>query len=374
QKSGFNGYSGSAYPIASEFRSDFIFEHEDYYHNILKATREDLSVHGTKRYALLEFSNVEQRILTENKIDNSLHEDLLKWRDDYRAAQVDLRGTTKYDVPAPNKNVFWDNTKLSFIKYFRGDERKIIRWGLDLSGGKTVQIELRDSNNQVVANEADIRQGINELYNRVNKMGVSEVSIRQEGNTIALDFPGSQSLSASDLVKASSMFFHVVNEKFMTNPTLSEATNHFLQDIWNEAVVTNRKDIEEINSIAWRHLYGESTNPDIVQPRSAAAKTLYDNGLRLAHTQEMGASSNLDDTFSKITLYRGEDFTDWHGQTHPLLIVFKNFALEGASLENVRASYDPSQGNFLSFGIQGSQNSKEGLRFSPRDDLQAWTS
>jgi SecD/SecF fusion protein len=374
QKSGFNGYSGSAYPIASEFRSDFIFEHEDYYHNILKATREDLSVHGTKRYALLEFSNVEQRILTENKIDNSLHEDLLKWRDDYRAAQVDLRGTTKYDVPAPNKNVFWNNTKLSFIKYFRGDERKIIRWGLDLSGGKTVQIELRDNNNQIVTNEADIRQGINELYNRVNKMGVSEVSIRQEGNTIALDFPGSQSLSASDLVKASSMFFHVVNEKFMTNPNLSEATNHFLQDIWNEAVVTNRKDIEEINAIAWRHLYGESTNPDVVQPRSAAAKTLYENGLRLAHIQEMGASSNLDDTFSKITLYRGEDFADWHGQTHPLLIVFKNFALEGASLENVRASYDPSQGNFLSFGIQGSQSAKDGLRFSPRDDLQAWTS
>jgi SecD/SecF fusion protein len=158
-----------------------------------------------------------------------------------------------------------DNFKLSAVKYFRGDERKVIRWGLDLSGGKTVQIELRDNNNQVVTNEADIRQGINELYNRVNKMGVSEVSIRQEGNSIALDFPGSQSLSASDLVKASSMYFHVVNEKFMVNQTLAEATHRFLQDVWNEAVVTNRKDVEEINTIAWRHLYGESTNPDAVR-------------------------------------------------------------------------------------------------------------
>ncbi|HEX2579574.1 MAG TPA: protein translocase subunit SecD [Rhabdochlamydiaceae bacterium] len=377
QKNGFTGYSGAAYPLASEFKSDFIFEHEDYYQDLLKATRENFTVHGTKRYALLELSNVEQRILTENKIDNSLHEDLLKWRDDYRAAQVDLRGTSKYDVPAPTSNAFWDNLKLSCIKYFRGDERKVIRWGLDLSGGKTVQIELRDNNNHVVTNEADIRQGINELYNRVNKMGVSEVTIRQEGNTIALDFPGSQSLSASDLVKASSMYFHIVNEKFMTNPTLAEAAHRFLQDVWNEAVVTNRKDVEEINAIAWRHLYGESNSTDAAAPRtvfgSVAAKTLYENGLRLAHPQEMSSSSIVDDTFSKITLYRGDDFTDWHRQTHPLLLVFRNFTLEGANLENVRGSYDPSKGNYLAFGVQGSHTTKDGIKITPRDDLQAWT-
>lgn len=374
QKNGFNGYFGKAYPIASEFKSDIIFEHEDYYQDILKATRENFTVHGTKRYALLEFSNIEQRILTENKIDNSLHEDLLKWRDDYRAAQVDLRGTSKYDVPAPTSNALLSNFKLSWVKYFRGDERKVIRWGLDLSGGKTVQIELRDNNNRVVTNEADIRQGINELYNRVNKMGVSEVSIRQEGNTIALDFPGSQSLSASDLVKASSMYFHIVNEKFMTGQTLAEATHRFLQDVWNEAVVTNRKDVEEINAIAWRHLYDESTNPDAVQPRSGAAKTLYENGLRLAHPQEMTSNAGLDETFSKVSMYRGDDFTDWHGQTHPLLVVFRNYALEGANLENVRGSYDPSKGNYLAFGVQGSHSTKDGIKISPRDDLQAWTS
>ncbi len=373
QKNGFNGYSGGAYPIATEFKSDVVFEHEDYFQDILKATREDFTVHGTKRYALLEFSNTEQRILTENKIDNSLHENLLKWRDDYRAAQVDLRGTSKYDVPAPTSNVLWNNFKLSCVKYFRGDERKVIRWGLDLSGGKTVQIELRDNNNHVVQNEADIRQGINELYNRVNKMGVSEVTIRQEGNTIALDFPGSQSLSASDLVKASSMYFHIVNEKFMTSQTLAEATHRFLQDIWNEAVVTNRKDVEEINAIAWRHLYGESINPDAVQPRSQAAKILYENGLRLAHPQEMTSNAGLDETFSKVSMYRGDDFTDWYGQTHPLLVVFRNYALEGANLENVRGSYDPSKGNYLAFGVQGSHSSKDGIKISPRDDLQAWT-
>src|SRR6185436_7166369 len=165
----------------------------------------------------------------------------------------------------------------------------------------------------------DITQGMKELYSRVNKMGVSEVSIRREGHSIALDFPGSQSLSAAELVQSSSMFFHIVNEKFMTNPALASATNKFLQEVWNEAVVTGRKEEREINAIAWRHLYGESEESPL--PRSAAAKTVYDSGLRLSYAT---ASSDLDETLSKIVLYRGDDYTQWHGQTNPLLIVFSN--------------------------------------------------
>ncbi|HKZ00248.1 MAG TPA: protein translocase subunit SecD [Rhabdochlamydiaceae bacterium] len=375
QHNSFVGYSGQSYALSQEFATDFIFEGKDYYHSVLKASREDFSVHGTHRYAVLEFTDVEQRILTENKIDNHLHEDLLKWRDDYRAAQLNLKGISAYDVPKPTKNPLWNNFKLSVIKYFRGDDRKILHWGLDLSGGKTVQIELRDNRNRTVTDETDLKQGVNELYNRVNKMGVSEVSIRQEGNYITLDFPGSQGLSAAELVKASSMYFHVVNEKFGPhNPALSEIANRFLQEIWNEAVVTNCKDIEDINQIAWKHLYGDSLDPDVIQPRSEAARTLYENGLRLSNPQDTSTSAAFNESYSKISLFRGVDFTDWYGQTHPLLIVFRNFALEGSNLENVHASYDPSRGNFLSFGIKGSQTAKDGQKISPRDDLYAWTS
>lgn len=375
QQSGFVGYSGKAYAISPEFAQDFIFEGEDYYQTILKATREDFTVHGTKRYAVLEYTDVEQRVLAQNKMDNHIHEDLLKWRDDYYAAKLNIRGVSKYDVPKPTQNVYWDNFKLSAMKYFRGDDRKILHWGLDLSGGKTVQIELRDSNNRLVTDKDDINQGINELYNRVNKMGVSEVSIRQEGNFITLDFPGSQGLSAAELVKASSMYFHIVNEKFgPNNPQLADAANRFLQEIWNEAVVTNRKGIDEINAIAWKHLYGDSFDPDVVQPRSESARILYENGMRLANPQETAVASVFNETYSKIALFRGDDFTDWQGQTHPLLIVFRNFACEGSNLENIQASYDPSKGNYLAFSIQGSYTNKEGVKISPRDDLYAWTS
>ncbi|MBS0603703.1 MAG: protein translocase subunit SecD [Verrucomicrobia bacterium] len=375
QRNGFVGYSGGSYALSPEYSQDFIFEGEDYYQAVLKATREDFSVHGTKRYAVLEFTDVEQRILTENKIDNRIHEDLLKWRDDYYAAKMSIRGVSKFDVPKPTTNVFLNNFKLSCVKYFRGDDRKILHWGLDLSGGKTVQIELRDSNNRAVTNEADIKQGINELYNRVNKMGVSEVSIRQEGNFITLDFPGSQGLSAAELVKASSMYFHIVNEKFGPgNPQLAEASSRFLQEIWNEAIVTNRKEVDDINQIAWKHLYGDSLDPDVIQPRSESARILYQNGMRLANPQETAVTGAFNETYSKIALFRGNDFTDWQGQTNPLVIVFRNFALEGSNLENIQASYDPSKGNYLGFAIKGSYSGKDGVKVNPRDELFAWTS
>ena len=373
QQQGFYGYSGKSAYINSEFRGDFIFEKEDYYQDILKATRENFTVKGTKRFATLEFSNLEQRILAENAVDNKIHEDLLKWRDDYHAASLGIKGLQPYDIPKPTSNVLWSNLKLSTAKFFRGDDRKILKWGLDLSGGKTVQIELRDTGNRLVTNEADIRQGIEELYARVNKMGVSEVNIRQEGHMISLDFPGSQVFSAAELVKASTMFFHVVNEKFSSrNTALAASIEQFLQDVWNEAVITGRKTPEEINSIAWRHVHGDSVDPESIQPRSTAARILHEQGLRLLSPQALAPSSFLDDKATKIALLRGDDYTDWNGHSHPLVFVFNNFALEGSNLENVIASYDPSKGNYINFDVKSSSG-KKGSKTDPRDDFQAWT-
>ena len=375
QNNGFYGYPGTTYPLGASFAKDFIFEAEDFYNNILSATREDFTVHGTRKYATLEFTNVEQRILALNRIETKQHEDLLKWRDEYQSAHVNTNSATKFDIPAPTQNPLLSNLSLSAHKYFRGDERKILHWGLDLSGGKTVQIQLRDKSNKVVTNDADIKQGIDELYGRVNKMGVSEVSIRQEGSNITLDFPSAQGLSASDLVKASSMQFHMVNEKFTpTNQELTPAVNKFLQDVWNEAVVTNRKDIESINQIAWKHLYGDTMDTEMVQPVSEAAKTLYDQGLRISPPSDTATSSTFNDSISKISIFRGENYSDWHGQSTPLLIVMRNYALEGSNLTDVHAAYDPSKGNFLSFQVKGSQTLSDGQKINPRSELYNWTS
>lgn len=376
QQNGFIGYQGSAYQMASEFSKDFIFELNDYYSNLLKATREEFSVKGSKRYATLDFSDVEQRILTQNKIDDRIQEDLLKWQEAYNAAQVDLDLTSRYTVPAPTKNPYFQNFKLSFVKYFRGDDRKILKWGLDLSGGKTVRIGLRDKSGRPVTNPDDLKQVVNELYTRVNKLGVAERTIRLENSNIILEFPGSQALSASELVKASAMYFHIVNEKFNTyNPALGKTVNQFLQDVWNEAVVTNRKDIDSINLIAWQHLGGgESLEGEPLRPRSENARILVENGLRLAGPKEKPATAEFDDTISSIAMFRGDDSSEWQGQTHPLIVVFYNYALEGSSLENVIAGFDSNEGNVLNFGVKRSYDRATAVSGSPRDDLYAWTS
>jgi SecD/SecF fusion protein len=372
-QNGFLGFLGSNIKSTNEFSNDFIFENNDYFQPILKATRENFKVHGSSKYASLEFTNLEQRILTTNKIDNKIQAELLKSKDDYNLAIVSLDPNKKYDFAPPYKNILLNNFLLSYKKYFRGDDRKILHWGLDLSGGKSVQIELRDQNGKIVKDEASLKQGMNELYNRVNKMGVSEVNIRLIDSNIVLDFPGAQGLSATELVKASSMFFHIVNEKFSPmNHSLSSHINKFLQEVYNEAIVTNKKDIESINNIAYKHLYGDITS-DSIQPRSEAAKILYDNGLRLASPLEKEISSNFNDKISKIAILRGNDFKDWNNQTHPLMIVFKNFALDGTSLVNVRSSYDPSKGNFLTFEVKGSYINKDQDKINPRDILYNWT-
>lgn len=377
QKAGFQVMSGASYPFAAEFADDYIFELKDFYLPTLQATRENFQPFGSKQQAILEFSDVKERILVTNQIENAEQEDLLKWRDEYQAAQVSQDPRKHFEVPEPTKNVLLQNLYLSVKKYFRGDERKVIHWGLDLSGGKTVQLVLKDSNSKVVSNEADIKQGINELYNRVNKMGVSDVSIRQEGTSITMDFPSTDNLSAKELIKASSMTFHIVNEKFSTEnrheASYSSDTNRFLQEVWSEAVVTNKRDVESIQKIAQNHLYGESLDPSVAVPRTEAAKSLYEAGFRLA-TDNDQTGYEFNDQLSMVTMFRGDTPSQWHGQTHPLLIVFKNHALEGTSLTDVHSSYSPTEGNYLSFHVKNSQTLPSGQKISPQQNLYNWTS
>lgn len=376
RKNGFVGHQSlPAFSQGKLFTHEIGFEKSHFYQPLLEATRESFSVQGNERFAQLELSDRQQRILTQNRIETQLHQELLKWKDEYHLAQVKGAEHGQREVPKPTASAFWSNLSLSARKYFRGDEKKVIRWGLDLSGGKTVQIELRDANQQVVTDEASLKQGINELYHRVNRMGVSEVSIRQVGNQIVLDFPSSQALSASELIQASSMYFHVVNEKFSTrNPMLAQSVHQFLQEVWNEAVVTHRKDPKSINLIAWKHLYGDGADAAQPQPRSEAARTLLENGLHLPNPADPSICSECEDAFSKIAVLRGSSPQEWYGQSHPLLFVFKNYALEGSQLENIQASYNPTEGNYLSFQVKSSAQNRLGQRIYPNQDLYQWTS
>lgn len=367
----FNAFVQESLP----FSVDAVFEKPNFAAPILEASREHFVVHGAGNYATLELSTREKRILTENKIDTAIHEDLIRWQDDYLASQVNLNPKVRFDVPKPTRNVFISNLLLSLKKLYRGDERKILRWGLDLSGGKTVEIELRDANHQVVDREADVKQGLGELYRRINKMGVSEVSLRQVGHHIVLDFPGSQALSASELIQASTMFFHVVNEKFSPqNPEIGNHVERFLTDVWNEALVTGKQEISSIQEIARHHLYGENQDLKNPRPKSESARILLENGLKLPLEGQKEASPLFDETFSKIAMFRGTKPADWQGRPHPLILVFHNYALEGSQLSQIHSSYDPSKGNYLSFEVLRSLRTSQDDWIYPQKNLHAWTS
>ncbi len=356
QSNGFSGYLGSesSSPLANS--GDIVFEKPFFLRPYLKASREDFRADANQKKAWLVLSDHEQRLLTKNKIETAMHEELIQAKDAYRAAQISLDPRARFDAPPPIKSVFWNNLALSVRKYFRGDERKVLKWGLDLSGGKTVQIELRDSQGRVITQPEDLKQGMQEIQRRVNRLGVSEVAMRQVGHHIVLDFPGSQARSASELIQASTMVFHVVNEKFSSADASSDL---FLQEVWNEACLTGQKDPQSVNQIAKRRL--------------ELASASMQQGLRFAAHEDQEASSDVDEKFSKIVILRGSDARDWQGRSHPLLVVFRNWVMEGADLENIHVGYDASKGNFLSFDVSSKRDCK-GKNVFPKKDLYNWTS
>lgn len=371
---GVSTYPGNVYPFGKEFKDDIIFEVTNFYEPLLSATREDWKVMGSGKLATLLFSDVRNRILSENSIENKEHADLLKWNDDYQRARVNPDAWGHMSIPAPTKSPFFSNLALSTSKYFRGDERKILHWGLDLAGGTAVRLALKDKLNQPVKNEADINQGINELYRRVNKMGVSDVAIRKEGSFITMDFPATQSLSASELISSSSMTFHIVNEKFsMQNEKMRLFVNKFLQEVWNEALVRGKTDSVSINQIAFTHLYGEEALEADGVARSDSGRVLLENGLRLAHPNTE-ITSDFNDEISKIAVMDGDGYADWNGMAHPLVFIFNNYALEGSSLSSINSGYDPSSGNYLSFSVNSQGTGSGGESVDPRKVLYTWTS
>ncbi len=344
--------------------ADPVFERAHFYRPLLEASREQFITPGSGDYAVVEYSTLEQRIWTQNQIEAQIHTDLLKQWDDYSAATVALTPDLRFDAPKPSVSPFWSNFWLNVRKYFRGDERKILRWGLDLSGGKSVEVELLDADQRPISDDADLHRGINELHQRLNKLGLAEVSIRQIGRHIAIDIPGSPSLSAAELIQPSSMHFHVVNETFsLYNPRLSGDVNRFLQEVWNEASVSHRTDAASIQEISWRHWQTQS---------SEAARNLAREGLIIAPPEDRSSSATADQTLSQVAKFRGNEPSEWMGQSHPLLIVFHNHALEGANLQNIHASYDPTKGNYLSFEV--AQQSARPGEADPRDTFWEWTS
>ncbi len=372
QARGFVAYFGDVLNGTIDLSDDIVFELDGYATPLLQATREQFSTYSSVPVAVLECSNYEQRLLTKNRIANAVQEDLVRWKEEWESAQVDLKLNARLYVPKPTRSTLISNIKRAAKLYVQGDDSKILKWGLDLSGGKSVKLGLVDQNGRPVTKSEDLQQAASELYTRLNKMGVSERVVRVENESISIDFPGLQGVSAQELVQASAMYFHVANEQFGPwNKETAKDVHTFLQEVWSEAVVSSRKDVDSINEIAFKKLERAQVTAK-ANTISSAAQRLLSAGLVLKNPHDGISSVDFDDTTSMVARHRGDDPADWHGSSHPLIFVFKNFALEGSSLENVHASYDAVKGNILVFSVKS--RSASGRSESPRDEFYQWTS
>lgn len=347
--------------LLPSFKGDLVFELKEATKPLWDCLKEHHKLYPEANFAIAELGTIKDRLHEQNTQQLKEQEALLKWQQQYQASLNNLNGLEKYTIAKPIKSPLISNVILNINHFFTGSAKKALKFGLDLSGGKNVLIQLEDQKGKKITDPEAIKIAINELYARVNRLGVSEVSIRQEGDYISLDFPGSQNLCAKDLINASTMFFHIVNEQYsVQNPQLYPYVNDFLHQVWEQAKQSGNTETKNIQLIAY----------SLLNEQNSSSIKLKENGLKIAHPDLHFSTDDLNTTYSKIVKIKTE--SQEAPDSCPLLIVFNNYALEGSALKDITTSYDPSKGNFLSFTIQKNVIDKQ-REFSPQQTLHAWT-
>lgn len=328
------------------------------------ATKEKFVTLGN--HVVLETFDIKHRLDLNNKINTEFHEELVKWHDAYRNSKNRTLDKTYLEVLPVTKNIFYENFKLNIKKYFSGDERKVLKWGLDLSGGKSVKIGFRDKDKKLILNTQEIDRAAEELSQRLNRLGVSEVLVRREGNFVNIDFPCTQNIPAEDLVTASSMKFHVVNEKFSCPESPFYASSKlFLDKVWAIACSQGKYDSLFINKTAKNLLHEAYVNNESFI--SKQFKVLVDEGLCFPEVEDR-SSRDVSNKYSRIIKNKEE-----REGVNPLTIVYHNYALEGADLANIKTNFDAQEGNILQFSVKRSSSSSTGEKINPSEEFHKWT-
>lgn len=327
---------------------------------------------GLKMGALFHLDSQENRLKLLNRIDDAIHEEHLQERDSYEKAQSDLNKEIALLHPKPPHNLLLDNLLLSIRKVIRGDQESALKWGLDLYGGKTVRIALEDSAGKKATEQAQLEQAQSELGSRLNKLGLSEVAIRIEGEYLVLDFPSSQNMKASELIEAAKMRFHVVNETFSSaNINLSQEVHTFLNEVIGEVQqkTTGQLTMENLTDTA-AYLLGYGENGVSLPARTAAAKKLKEKGLKVLPISQYQPDSLLETENSLVLPQRS---SEPNSRLQSPLIVFANHALSGKDLETVKGNYDPEHGHTLGFSVSSSPSNKSDETTNPQEVFATWT-
>ncbi|EPP35458.1 protein-export membrane protein SecD [Chlamydia ibidis] len=347
--------------VAWSLGEDQVLEIRSPLQRIFDALGEDFVVSKIDASAYLEVNDVRDRLETLNRIEKQRQNELVRWHEQYRQATCSMDPQVRLRAAVPGKNALVENLKLNLRKYARGDN--VLRLGIDFVGGKQIRLAFKDHQGRQLTDKDDILQVSDELYSRLNKLGVAEVEIRREGENIQLSVPGSANVSSQDILGVSQMTFHVVNEKFSLYGALRYEVQRFLDYVWFSAQRDGAVTPEKVNVLA-AQIFNNDLNTLPESVRSAILK-LKEEGLAFSKDLRESQSSLLNTHYSMLAIER-----DVGEKINPLMIVFRNYALTGSSLKDIRADFINSEGYVLNFSVKHTSN-HEGI---PSENFHAWTS
>lgn len=324
---------------------------------------ENFVVTNEGEVATLEVRDVCDRLDVVNRIEKHRQSELVRWHEQYKQSICSMDAKTRLRAAVPHRSAFIENLKLNIRKYSRGDS--VLRLGIDFIGGKQIRLGFKDHQGRQLTNKEDLLKVSDELYARLNKLGVSEVEIRKEGDGVQLCVPGSSGISSEEILGVSRMTFHVVNEKFSPYASLRYEVQRFLDYLWFTAQREGKTSVDSINTLAYQIFYHAPEAPLPVSVRDAIAK-LKSEGLAFASGEEE-VSSQLDTTYSMLVIEK-----EYDEKANPLMIVFRNYALDGSALKDIRPEFTSGEGYILNFSVKNTL--LEGRDIRATDAFHAWTS
>ncbi|WP_100934568.1 protein translocase subunit SecD [Candidatus Chlamydia corallus] len=319
---------------------------------------------GKEGSAFLKVKDIKDRLATVNQIEKNRQSDLVRWHEQYRHAKCSMDLQERLSAPVPYRNLFLENIKLNMRKFSRGEN--VLRLGIDFVGGRQLLLTFKDHQGQQLTDKEDILKVSDELYARLNKLGISEIELRREGDCIHLSVPGSSTISSSEILGTSKMSFHVVNERFSSYNSSRYEVQRFLDYLWFTSQARGTTSPEEVNTLA-----SILFNEEVDVPRSVheAISKLKNEGLAFSPVGCETPSKDLDTTFSMIAIEK-----DKEQKANPLVIVFRNYALEGASLKDIRPEFAAGEGYVLNFSVKDTGPKKIAQKLSPAESFHKWTS
>ncbi|WP_213318684.1 protein translocase subunit SecD [Chlamydiifrater volucris] len=340
---------------------DRVFEVREPFSSILDSSEEAFSTYGEQ--ACLDLTSVQQYLASKSKIETSRQKELLLWKERYEKAKCSGNLQEIFCTATPHRNVFYENCKLNIRKYWRGE--KVLKWGVDLAGGKHIKLAFRDHRGEAIVDKEEISRIYDELYARLNKLGVSEIEMRREGSNIHLSVPGCSTLSAKEILGFSSMTFHVVNEKFSSSGSCGAKASIFLDYLRYRSLAENKTSSKEITELAGKIFSGEITVPQSLESVIEELKT---SGLKFSSGLEL-KSGDVNEQLSAVIVAK-----DVEEGINPLVIVFSTPALEGSALSDISTDFSSSDGYSLNFFVKKRLLREDGSVSNPSDLLHEWTS